>query len=134
MGTSKGPECNSASLLRYLSEMPLIPTTFLTLQNLSWKAIDSSSVQITIQDKGLEETCVFTFNEKGEIAKMEADQRARGVKKGYSMDRWCGHFSNYNEFNGIKVPTEFIAEWNLPEGDFQYAKFKVDTLEYNKLN
>ena len=30
-GTSKGPECDSASLLRYLSEMPLIPTAFLTV-------------------------------------------------------------------------------------------------------
>ena len=132
MGTSKGPECDSASLLRYLSEIPLIPTAFLTLQNLTWKEIDSSSVQITIQDKGLEEKCVFIFNDKGEIIKMEAEQRARGIKGGYSMDRWSGHFSNYKEFNGFKVPTEFVAEWNLPEGDLEYAKFKVDTLEYNK--
>ncbi|GAH29613.1 unnamed protein product, partial [marine sediment metagenome] len=30
-------------------------------------------------------------------------------------------------------PTEFVAEWNLPEGDLEYAKFKVETLEYNKI-
>ena len=133
MGTSKGPEVDSASLLRYLSEMPLIPTTFLTLQNLSWEEIDSSSAQITIQDKGLKENCVFVFNDKGEIIRMEAEQRARGVKKGFSMDKWSGHFSNYKELNGIKVPTKFIAEWNLPEGNFDYANFQVETLEYNKL-
>lgn len=134
MGTSKGPECNSASLLRYLSEMPLIPTVFLTSQNITWKEIDSSSAQITIRDKDLEEKGVFTFNDKGEIIKFEAEQRARGIKKGFSMDKWGGYFSNYKEFNGFKVPTEFVAEWNLPEGDFEYAKFKVDTLEYNKIS
>jgi len=134
IGTSKDPECNSASLLRYLSEIPLIPTTFLTLQNITWEEIDSSSAKISILDKGLEEACIFTFNDKGEIIRMEAEQRARGVKKGFSMDKWSGHFSGYKELNGIKVPTEFIAEWNLPEGDFQYAKFKVETLEYNKIS
>jgi len=37
----------------------------------------------------------------------------------------------YQEMNGVKIPTEIEVEWNLAEGDFSYAQLVVDEIEYN---
>ncbi|MHA1668455.1 MAG: DUF6920 family protein [Candidatus Heimdallarchaeaceae archaeon] len=130
LGKSTGTEIDKASLMRYVSEAPLFPSVFLTANFIFWEELDSSTAKIIIKDSGIQAEGVFTFNAKGEITKYESI-RARDTKKGPIQTGWTGYFKEYKEFNGYKIPTLFIAEWNLDEGDFQYVKFKVSTIKYN---
>lgn len=47
--------------------------------------------------------------------------------------RWTGHYGRYEEIDGMKVPTEVEAVWNLSSGDLPYARFKVTDLSYDDL-
>ena len=132
LGTSTGPEMDEASLMRYVSETPLFPSVFLTSDFISWEEIDASSVRIILKDKGVKVEGIFTFNDKGEIIKYEST-RFRETKEGPQSTKWTGYFENYKDFHGFKIPTYFVAEWNLAEEDFQYVKFKVSSIEFNKL-
>ncbi|NPD87912.1 MAG: hypothetical protein HGN29_04265 [Asgard group archaeon] len=132
LGKSVGPEMDEASLMRYVSEAPLFPSVFLTAKFISWEEIDSSSVKINIRDRGVKAEGVFTFNNLGEIIKYEST-RARDTKEGPKPTKWTGNFSDYKDFDGFRIPTYFIAEWNLPQEDFQYVRFKVNSIEFNKL-
>ena len=130
MGKFSGSETDEASLMRFISEMPIFPTVFLTNDSITWEEIDSNSAHIQIEDCGVKIGGIFYFNNKGEITKF-VSERARIVKSSIFMDKWTGHFQNYKEFGGMKIPSYFIAEWNLREGDFQYAKFSVESIEFN---
>lgn len=132
IGKERGDAINKASLMRFLSEMPLFPTVFLTAPYISWEEIDGNSTRIFIENEGVKAEGIFTFNNKGEIIKFQS-VRARTVKKGVSHDKWTGHFSDYKKINNCMIPTRFIAEWNLKEVDFKYVNFKIGKVEYNKI-
>ena len=131
MGKTTGPEMDEASLMRFVSEAPLFPNVFLSATYISWKEIGSNSAEVIIKDQGIEAKGVFTFNDKGEIIKY-ASTRARDTKDGLVPTKWTGYFSDYRDFNGFRIPTYFVAEWNLLEEDFQYVRFQVSSLEFNE--
>jgi hypothetical protein len=39
--------------------------------------------------------------------------------------------ADYKEMNSIIVPTKFEVLWRLEKGDFSYAKFNINKIEYN---
>ena len=127
---SSGNEVNQASLLRFLSELTMFPSVFLTADYLKWEEIDSTAARIFIKDKGIKANGVFTFNEKGEITRFES-VRARTTKSGPSFDKWGGYYEEYKKFENFMIPTYFVGVWHLTEGDFEYVKFKVESIEFN---
>jgi len=127
---SSGNEVDQASLLRFPSELPMFPSVFLTSYYLKYEEIDSTSARIFIEDKGIKADGVFTFNEKGEITRFES-VRARTTKSGLSFDKWGGYYEEYKKFEDFIIPTYFVGVWYLPEGDFEYVKFRVNSIEFN---
>ena len=69
-----------------------------------------------------------SFNATGEITQMET-RRYMGENK---LENWLGRFSDYQEINGVLIPTQAEGLWRLKSGDHSYAHFKVKTIEYNK--
>lgn len=73
----RGPEVDQANLSRYLAEACYIPTALLPGQHVSWRAIDSDRAEATLWHAGSKAVAEFHFNEKGQITKMTATDRAR---------------------------------------------------------
>ena len=44
---------------------------------------------------------------------------------------WIGKMADYREINGILIPTKIDAIWRLKKGDFSYAKFNLNKIDYN---
>ena len=44
---------------------------------------------------------------------------------------WSTPVRYYRDFNGRKVPVYGEATWEMPEGDFTYARFVLEEIEYN---
>ncbi|APV43938.1 hypothetical protein Dform_00583 [Dehalogenimonas formicexedens] len=123
----RGPEIDNASLLRYLSELPWLPTAFLS-GNITWKEIDDRNAAATFTDNGVTASGIFHFNDDDEVVAFISSGRFRNDTG--KMTPWSGTWSNYREFNGFRIPTEGNAVWNAPEGDFEYIRLKVETAEY----
>lgn len=49
-----------------------------------------------------------------------------------NLESWIGRLTAYKEMNGIIIPTNIEAIWQLEKGDFSYAKFNVKVIEYDK--
>ncbi|MBI5100402.1 MAG: hypothetical protein HZB33_00995 [Nitrospirae bacterium] len=127
-----GRELELSSLARFLSEAPWYPTALLPREDLQWKGLDSHSAMAVISDAGYSVSAVFTFGDNGEITKVSTDDRYRNINGKKERMSWTAHYKNYQEINGVKIPTEIEAEWNLQKGDFQYAKLKVTEVRYNE--
>jgi hypothetical protein len=126
-----GSEMDISSLIRFLSEAPWFPTALLPSDYIEWKEIDSNSAQVVIKHNGYTALGIFTFNEKGEIIKFVTNDRYMEVDGKYFKEQWGGYYRNYQEINGIKIPTEAEVEWNLYDRDLQYVKLKITDIQYN---
>lgn len=129
-----GNEMDISSLIRFLSETPWFPTALLPSDYIEWKEIDSNSAQAVIKDNGYTASGIFTFNEKGEIIKFVTNDRYMEVDGKYFKEQWGGYYGNYQEIEGMKIPTEAEVEWNLSDKDLPYAKLKITDIQYNILS
>lgn len=123
---AKGKEIDQAALLRWLAETPWFPTALLPSEELKWEPIDNNSAKVILIDKNLTVEGVFNFNEQGQITQFKAKRY-----KDKTLENWTGYYSDYKKIEGMQIPFYVEVVWNLESGDFSYAKFKVDRIEYN---
>lgn len=123
----KGDKYNHGELLRWLGESVWFPTNLLPSKNLQWIAIDNLSAKLTFTCNNLTVSYIVTFNDMGEITQIET-KRFMGNE---NLETWVGRLSEYKEINGIVIPTTIEATWKLEKGDYSYAKFKVEKIEYD---
>ncbi|OAA22101.1 DUF6544 family protein [Kosmotoga sp. DU53] len=127
---SKGKEMDQGTLLRYLAEMVWFPTAALS-SYITWEEIDTNSAKTTMSYGGITASGVFTFNDKGEVINFVAE-RYREHDGQYSLETWSVTMGNYEEFDGIKIPTTGEVTWKLETGDFTWFKFEVTEVENNQ--
>ncbi|MGM0367109.1 MAG: DUF6544 family protein [Actinomycetota bacterium] len=123
-----GKEANISSFIRYVSEMPWLPTALLPSSYLKWEPVDNNSARAIISDGKNEAKITFTFNSRGEIAKVSTFDRFREEGGRHYKEKWSGFFRNYREVEGIKVPAELEAKWG---SNFKYIKIKAEAIKYS---
>jgi len=123
----QGGHIDQAELLRWLGESVWFPTNLLPRKNLQWTAIDSAKAKLTFNYKGISVYYIVHFNEKGQITKLETE---RYMEKG-RMEKWIGIVGDYKQVNGIRIPTYIEGKWDLEEGEYPYAKFHIQQIDYN---
>lgn len=134
VNSKSSPELNSGELMRYLTEAVWYPPAFLPAQGIEWVPIDDNSAMASLEDKWNKVSLVFYFNNHDDVERIFADERPREVDGNYVPTPWTGYFKNYQLRNGILVPLEGEAEWNLPSGDLPYWRGYLDEIEYSMSN
>ncbi|WP_147205680.1 DUF6544 family protein [Segetibacter aerophilus] len=124
----RGEKYDHGELLRWLGESVWFPTNLLPNQHLQWFPIDNTTARLAFSYNNISISYIVSFNAKGEIIHFQT-QRYMGDG---GLTTWIGIVSNYKKINGVKVPTTIEAIYRLKEGDFSYAKFKVNKIEYDK--
>jgi hypothetical protein len=125
---AKGEQYNQGELLRWLGESVLYPTNLLPGERLQWTAIDTQSAKLTFNYNGLSLFFIITFNEAGEITRMETKRYMDKTK----LETWIITCADYIEMNNVIVPSTFEVLWRLEKGDFPYARFTIKRIEYDK--
>ncbi|WP_051237853.1 DUF6544 family protein [Lacticigenium naphthae] len=126
---SKGEEIDQGTLLRYLAETVWVPSAVLN-KYISWKKIDENNAKATMTYGGIAASGIFTFNQKGEVIRFEAE-RYGDFNGEFRIETWSISVSDYKPFEGIKVPTKGTITWKLAEGDFTWFTFELLKIEYN---
>ena len=124
----QGESFNQGELLRWLGESVWFPTNLLPSENLQWSSIDSTSAKLTFNYSDIEVYYDVSFNDENEITQMKTE-RYMGEN---DLEIWVGKFRNYKEINGVIIPTEIEAIWELEEGDYSYVRFNVKKIEYDE--
>lgn len=98
-------EIARGELMRYFAEMAWYPTALLPSQGVRWEAVDDHSANATLVDGPISLTLLFRFDDTGLATSVHADARGSGVGKDMVMLPWDCNFSNYQQHNGMMVPT-----------------------------
>ena len=124
---AKGDEANQGEFLRWITEAVLFPTSLLPSQIVEWSEIDKYHANLYAKHSDIEVSIRVTFDENFYIKKMETKRYMN--KK--TLLPWIAEVSNYKEFDGIKVPTKFLATWDMGKRQHTYVDFTIDTIEFD---
>lgn len=127
---ASGPEIDQGASLRWLAESLWFPYA-LVGPSIQWEPIDEHSARASLRGTGPPVEAVFEIDPSGRIAALRAE-RYRDVGGGRAvLTPWSGRYADYQEFAGFRVPTTVEVTWQMPDGPFSYARFRITTLEYN---
>lgn len=104
-----------------------MPTNLLLDEHKQWSAIDEQTANITFTWHGQSVYYIVHFNEQGQITRLETD---RYMDKN-TLKGWIGEVNEYRKVDGVIIPTEIKASWLLDKGKYTYARFQVETFEYD---
>ena len=68
------------------------------------------------------------FDAAGDIVAAEADDRPREAGGRFVPTGWRGEFSDYRDFDGIRLPAHAEVSWLLDDGPYTY--FRGDLVSY----
>ena len=130
MGNAHVPEMGQSEMQRYLAEMIWFPTAWLTA-GIECRAIDTHSFKATMCAFGATAPIVLHVNEEGQITHLTAD-RYKEEHGHYLLAPWSGQVDEYQEVEGVLIPTRIAITWHLPSGDFTWFRCKITEIEYNQ--
>jgi len=105
------PEMNSGSLHRYLAEAVWYPTALLPSPKLKWTGVDATRAMATLTDHDVSVALEFRFADTGEVTGIYTPTRWGKFPEGYRHVPWEGHFRDYQNRNGVFVPTQGDVGW-----------------------
>ncbi len=104
-------ELNSGALHRYLAEGVWCPTALLPSNGVQWSAINDDSAEASLSVGESTVNLVFQFNDDADVISVYSDGRYGKFNKGYQKKPWEGHFKDYREVNGIRIPMYGEVGW-----------------------
>jgi hypothetical protein len=124
----RGEKFNQGELLRWLAESVWFPTNLLPSENLRWMPIDINSAKLIYQYKDLALSYTVIFNSKDEIVQMETERYMGDA----GLEKWVVKCDDYQQRAGMLIPSMAEVLWRLKAGDFSYAQFRLQNIEYDK--
>lgn len=125
----KGINIDQAELLRWLGESVWMPTNLLPDENISWSPVDDTSAKLSMEYFSNSVSYIVYFNVDGQITGLETERYM-----GNELTKWAGELGEYEQIDGMMVPTNIKASWILDKGKYTYADFHVSEFEYNNPN
>jgi len=125
----RGPEMDQGALMRFLNEMMWFPTAFLG-ENVTWRAIDDDSAEVTLTDGDTSVTATLHFDGEGRLTNF-VGSRYRTVPGGYDLETWSTPITGYGEFEGLRLPVRGQGVWDLASGDLVYVEPEVREVVYD---
>lgn len=115
--------------MRYLNEMMWFPTAFLG-ENISWKAIDDDSAQVTLTIEDKRVSAIIYFDKEGRLVNFRSE-RYMSNGSSFSLETWETPITGYDRINDFNLPSKGSAIWKLENGDYKYIEISVTEIKYN---
>jgi len=119
----EGPELDRGEVQRYLAELPWNPGALVYNTRLQFEERPDGAVRIFTEERTL--YVDFFFNAAGDVTRTFCANRPY---RDEGPRAWEGHFSEYEELGGIRIPTRGEVTWLLAEGPFTYWRGEVTSL------
>jgi hypothetical protein len=123
-------DVDEGELMRFFAEAAWYPTALLPSQDVRWEAIDNHSAYATLEENDISLIMLLTFDEEGLIDTVRAEARGRAVGGEVIPTPWRGHFRNYEECGGMRVPLDGEVAWLPAEGEKPYWRGHVTEISY----
>jgi len=129
---AKGEKMSHGETVTVFNDMCCMAPATLIDKNIQWETIDAFTVKAAYTNDQIAVSAILKFNENGELQDFISNDRYYCEDgKTYLPYTWSTPVRNYIERNGRMVPSYGEAIWHMPDGDFCYARFDLEEIEYN---
>jgi hypothetical protein len=120
-------EIDQSAQLRWLMETVWFPSAFVS-EAIRWEPIDGTSSRAILAESALPGSAVFEIDDEGKIVRA-VSERYRDAGDGTSVLTQCvARCSDYQTFEGFRIPARVEVSWLLESGEFPWARFRVTSL------
>jgi len=123
-----GPKIDEGALQRFLGEMVWMPQQALQ-PYIEWESINERQARAKMLYGGIEAGGIFTFRENGDFERFEA-MRFYGADPDGDRKPWILTVQEYAHFEGVRVPSQLEATWELETGAWTWLKLEVEEIQY----
>jgi hypothetical protein len=129
---ARGPEMNRSETVTLFNDICLLAPAVLIDSSIIWEQADSLHVRAVFTNRGQTITATLVFNDTGEMINFISDDRYQSIDgKTYHRYPWSTPIREYKRFGGRKLAAYGEGRWQMPEGEFAYAKFTLADIEFN---
>jgi hypothetical protein len=129
---ARGPKMDQSETVTLFNDMCLLAPGSLVDANVQWQERDERTVGATFTNAGHTIRAELSFGEEGDLVDFVSNDRyqsADGVT--YRSFPWSTPVHEYRDFGGARLPARGEAIWKQPDGDLVYARFRLESIEYN---
>ncbi|MFV0571996.1 MAG: DUF6920 family protein [Xanthomarina gelatinilytica] len=126
---SNNKQINSGTMIRFLAEICWFPSAAIN-DYIVWESISENSAKATLTIKDTRVSGIFKFSTEGNITSFEA-KRYYGGKTNSKLETWLINMTSHKTFDGVKIPNKSNVSWKLKEGDFNWLKLEILTIDIN---
>jgi hypothetical protein len=123
VASARGPEIDKSEAMRFLAELAWNPDAMINASGLSWRPVDSRTVEVSMTTRGGPARVRLLFDAAGDITGIEADDRPGAIGK--LPAPWIGRFSDYVRIGAYRWPRQGEIAWTLPAGEFVYWRGEI---------
>lgn len=127
-------ELNQAETVTMFNDMCLLAPASLIDERVQWVESDSLSATARFSCNGITVSARLIFNQEGQLINFISDDRYALSGKTMNKLRFSTPVSKYKDFGGYRLPGVGSAIWHYPDGEFEYARFNILSVEYNVAN
>jgi len=124
----RGPEVDKGELQRYLASFVLCPSMLLNHPSLGLRAFGPHSLQVRDRSDPTGATLDVEINVEGCPTACRAN-RPRMVGNHSVLTPWSASGAQFEEREGLCVPSRLEVSWGLAEGSFTYYRSQVVSFE-----
>lgn len=123
-------DLRQGALSRYLAEAAWMPTRLVTGPGLTWRPVDETSAQATLEDRGTAVSLRFTFDAAGDLVEVYG-LRQREVDGSYVETPWIGRFRDHREVEGYRIPLYGEVAWIIDGEETLYWRGTITAAEFS---
>jgi hypothetical protein len=122
-----GPEIDLGELVTYLNDAILMAPSLLLGPETSWREVDDNCFDVTLRDHSISVSARVWLDQQGAPRDFSTTDRFFDMPNGKRVrTEWRTPVSSFQDVGGRKLPRQAQAVWQLPDGPFVYADFRID--------
>lgn len=125
----RGERIDQGTLLRFLGELVWTPSAALQ-PYLRWAPMDERHAKVTMSHDGVSGDAELEFDAEGRFLALRA-RRYMGDGANAQLQDWRVRADAWARFDGVEVPSEGVVAWVLPEGEFEYYRWRITDLGFD---
>jgi len=127
----QGEQISAAETVTVVNDLCVMAPGALVDPRLSWRSIDDQQAAVTFSNGAHSVTATLIFNESDELIDFVSDDRPDSSTGTFIPRRWNTPISDYQENDGLRLPTRGSAVYAYPDGPFTYGAFEFRSITHD---
>lgn len=130
---ASGREMDEGETVTMFNDMCVMAPATLISRAIAWEPVDARTVRASFTNGGHTIRAELTFNDAGELANFQSDDRYQISPAGRSAKkvRWSTPLDGYRSFAGVRLASGGEARWHEEKGEYVYIELTYDDVHYN---